>query len=86
MHRAPRPADSEPLRLVTVAAEIPADVKALYVALLERPPPAERAELARLLLENKAAYPRLRSHSGRSDLSPASTVSLYLGLHHDETL
>jgi len=79
MHRAPRPADSEPLRLVTVAAEIPADVEALYLALLERLPPAERAELARLLLEDEAAYPRLRSHSRRSELSPASTVSLYLG-------
>ena len=58
MHRAPRPADSEPLRLVTVAAEIPTDVEALYLALLERLPPAERAELARLLLEDEAACAR----------------------------
>ena len=65
---------------MTVAAEkIPTDVEALYLALLERLPPAEGAELGRLLLEDEAAYPRLRSHSRRSELSPASTVSLYLG-------
>jgi hypothetical protein len=43
--------------LVTVAAEIPTDVEALYLALLERLPPAERAELGRLLLEDEAAWP-----------------------------
>ena len=42
---------------MTVAAEIPTDVEALYLALLERLPPAEGAELGRLLLEDEAAWP-----------------------------
>jgi hypothetical protein len=38
--------------VVTIAPEIPADVEAMYHELLERFGPAERAELARLLLDD----------------------------------
>ncbi len=38
--------------MVTSAHEIPADVEAMYHELLERLGPAERAELARLLLDD----------------------------------
>jgi hypothetical protein len=40
--------------VVTSAHEIPADVEAMYHELLERLGPAERAELARLLLDDGA--------------------------------
>ena len=38
--------------MVTIAPEIPTDVEAVYHELLERLGPAERAELARLLLDD----------------------------------
>jgi hypothetical protein len=38
--------------VVTIAAAIPADVEAVYHELLERLGPADRAELARLLLDD----------------------------------
>jgi hypothetical protein len=42
--------------VVTIAAEIPADVEAIYHELLERLGPAERAELVRLLVEDGAQW------------------------------
>jgi hypothetical protein len=42
--------------VVMIAAAIPADVEAVYHELLERLGPAERAELARLLLDDGALW------------------------------
>ena len=44
--------------MVTSAPEIPADVEAVYHELLERLGPADRAELARLLLDDGPPWGR----------------------------
>jgi hypothetical protein len=64
--------------VVTIADAIPADVEAMYHELLERLGPAERGELARLLLDDGARWsdyyletrlvidePPSRRHSGK---------------------